>query len=78
VTAQIALIGVSNVTLEGLQRALELAELGEVQNAYSVLDRTHQPLVAHLGENLGAAEVELSDADLAALDDVTPAPVAHS
>ena len=33
------LIGVSNVTLEGLRSAAELTELGEVQNAYSVMDR---------------------------------------
>jgi pyridoxine 4-dehydrogenase len=39
------LIGVSNVTLEGLQRTLELTEIGEVQNAYSILDRRHEPLV---------------------------------
>jgi pyridoxine 4-dehydrogenase len=140
------LIGVSNVTLEGLKRALELAEIGEVQNAYSVLDRTHEPLVdlcrereiafvpffplgsafaggpkrlaadpaisgiaakhdvtpsqvalawllaryermllipgttslAHLEENLGAADVELDEDDLAALQEVRPDPVAHS
>ena len=39
------LIGVSNVTLAGLQRAAELVDLGEVQNAYSVMDRTNEPLV---------------------------------
>jgi len=39
------LIGVSNVTLEGVRRALELVELGEVQNAYSIADRTHDPIV---------------------------------
>ena len=40
------LIGVSNVTLEGLQSAAELVEdLGEVQNAYSIMDRTNEPLV---------------------------------
>ena len=39
------LIGVSNVTLEGLRRAAELTELGEVQNAYSVMDRSNEPLV---------------------------------
>ena len=39
------LIGVSNVTLEGLQSAAELVDLGEVQNAYSVMDRTNEPLV---------------------------------
>ena len=39
------LIGVSNVTLEGAQRALDLVDVGEVQNAYSVLDRTHEDIV---------------------------------
>jgi aryl-alcohol dehydrogenase-like predicted oxidoreductase len=45
------LIGISNVTLEGLHRAAELTELteltelGEVQNAYSIMDRTNEPLV---------------------------------
>jgi pyridoxine 4-dehydrogenase len=39
------LIGVSNVTVEGLERAVELTDPGEVQNAYSVLDRTNEALV---------------------------------
>jgi aryl-alcohol dehydrogenase-like predicted oxidoreductase len=39
------LIGVSNVTLEGLQKAAELVDLGEVQNAYSIMDRSNEPLV---------------------------------
>src|ERR1700744_1616906 len=39
------LIGISNVTLEGLQRAAELTELGEVQNAYSVMDGSGEPLL---------------------------------
>ncbi|MGI8712248.1 MAG: oxidoreductase [Solirubrobacteraceae bacterium] len=39
------LIGISNVTLEGAQRALELTEISEVQNAFSILDRTHEPIV---------------------------------
>ena len=39
------LIGVSNVTLAGLRSAAELTELGEVQNAYSVMDRSAEPLV---------------------------------
>ena len=34
-----------NVTLEGVERALELVDLGEVQNAYGVLDRTHEDIV---------------------------------
>lgn len=39
------LIGVSNVTLEGAARALELVDVGEVQNAYSLLDRSHEDIV---------------------------------
>jgi pyridoxine 4-dehydrogenase len=39
------LIGVSNVTLEGVERALELVELGEVQNAYSVVNHADDPIV---------------------------------
>ena len=39
------LIGVSNVSLEGVERALELVELGEVQNAYSVVNRVDEPIV---------------------------------
>jgi pyridoxine 4-dehydrogenase len=39
------LIGVSNVTLEGVERALELVDVQEVQNAYSILDREDEPIV---------------------------------
>ena len=39
------LIGISNVTLDGLHRAAELTELGEVQNAYNVMDRSNETLV---------------------------------
>src|SRR5207302_10064988 len=39
------LIGVSNVTLQGVERALELVDLGEVENSYSVLDLEHEPIV---------------------------------
>ncbi|WP_370552517.1 aldo/keto reductase [Conexibacter sp. CPCC 206217] len=39
------LIGVSNVSLEGARRALELVELGEIQNGYSILDRSAEPLL---------------------------------
>jgi aryl-alcohol dehydrogenase-like predicted oxidoreductase len=43
-------IGVSNVTLEGLELALEHVEVAEVQNAYSVLDRANEPLVDRCAE----------------------------
>jgi aryl-alcohol dehydrogenase-like predicted oxidoreductase len=39
------LIGVSNVSREGVERAIELVDLGEVQNAYSILDRADEPVV---------------------------------
>jgi aryl-alcohol dehydrogenase-like predicted oxidoreductase len=44
------LIGISNVTLDGLQTAAGMTELGEVQNAYSVMDRLNEPLVEHCAE----------------------------
>jgi aryl-alcohol dehydrogenase-like predicted oxidoreductase len=39
------LIGVSNVTLEGARAAVAQVDLGEVQNAYSVLDRHNEPVL---------------------------------
>jgi pyridoxine 4-dehydrogenase len=39
------LIGVSNVTLDGAQQAIEQTEIGEVQNAYSVIDRADEAMV---------------------------------
>jgi aryl-alcohol dehydrogenase-like predicted oxidoreductase len=140
------LIGVSNVTVEGVQRALELVELGEVQNAYNILDRADEAIVdlcrehaiafvpffplgsaftggpkalaadpaiagvaekhgaspsqvalawllarydrillipgttsvAHLEENLGAADVELDDDDLTTLEGVQPVALPHA
>jgi pyridoxine 4-dehydrogenase len=45
------LIGVSNVGREGAERALEQVELGEVQNAYSVLDREHEPVLEFCREH---------------------------
>ncbi len=39
------LIGVSNVTLEGAQRAIEQTEIGEIQNSYSVIDRSDEPIL---------------------------------
>jgi pyridoxine 4-dehydrogenase len=40
------LIGVSNVTVEGAEQAVGLVDdIGEVQNAYSILDRANEPLV---------------------------------
>ena len=38
------------MTLEGVEQALELVDLGEVQNAYSVLDRTHEDIVEFCSE----------------------------
>ena len=40
------LVGVSNVTLEGARAAVELEDsLGEIQNAYSMLDRHNEPVL---------------------------------
>src|SRR5215218_1916422 len=39
------LIGVSNVSREGAEKALELVELGEIQNSFSVINRGQEPLV---------------------------------
>jgi pyridoxine 4-dehydrogenase len=39
------LIGVSNVDQVRLEQALELVELGEVQNSYNVIDRRDEPLL---------------------------------
>ena len=39
------LIGVSNVTLDIVESALGLVDLGEVQNAYSILHREHDPII---------------------------------
>jgi aryl-alcohol dehydrogenase-like predicted oxidoreductase len=42
------LIGISNVTLEGAEFAIEQTEpgqIGEIQNAYSVIDRADEPIV---------------------------------
>lgn len=39
------LIGISNVTLEGAQRAVAQTEIGEIQNSYSVIDRSAEALV---------------------------------
>ena len=140
------LIGVSNVTVEGVERALELVELGEVQNAYNILDRSDEAIVdlcrehaiafvpffplgsaftggpkalaadpaiagvaekhgaspsqvalawllarydrillipgttsvAHLEENLGAADVELDDDDLTTLEGVQRVALPHA
>jgi pyridoxine 4-dehydrogenase len=39
------LIGVSNVALADVEQALELVDVAEVQNAYSILDRKDEPIV---------------------------------
>jgi aryl-alcohol dehydrogenase-like predicted oxidoreductase len=39
------LIGISNVTLDCARRALDLADISEVQNSYSVIDRSHESIV---------------------------------
>jgi pyridoxine 4-dehydrogenase len=44
------LIGVSNVTLGGLDRAVDLVDVASVQNAYSILDRSNESLVGRCAE----------------------------
>ena len=39
------MIGISNVTPEGFERAVDLVEISEMQNAFSILDRKNGPLV---------------------------------
>jgi pyridoxine 4-dehydrogenase len=39
------LIGVSNVTLEGAREAIAQAEIGEVQNGYSVINRSDEAIL---------------------------------
>jgi aryl-alcohol dehydrogenase-like predicted oxidoreductase len=39
------LIGVSNVEPADAERAMELVDVGEVQNSYSILDRAHESLL---------------------------------
>jgi aryl-alcohol dehydrogenase-like predicted oxidoreductase len=48
---KIDLIGVSNVNQEQLEQALELVTVGEVQNPYSVIDRSDDPLVELCAEH---------------------------
>jgi aryl-alcohol dehydrogenase-like predicted oxidoreductase len=46
------LIGISNATLDGVKMAFDLlGELGEVQNAYSILDRSDDPVVDFCDEH---------------------------
>jgi len=45
------LIGISNAGAKVLRRALELVELGEVQNAYSVVNRGHEDVLELCAEN---------------------------
>lgn len=42
---KLELIGVSNVSLAELERALELADIASVQNQYGLLDRKHEDLL---------------------------------
>jgi pyridoxine 4-dehydrogenase len=45
------LIGVSNVDVEGLERALGLVDVAEVQNAYSILDRSGEAVLDRASEH---------------------------
>jgi aryl-alcohol dehydrogenase-like predicted oxidoreductase len=39
------LIGLSNVTREEVEQALEIVDVGQVQNGYSILDRQHESVL---------------------------------
>jgi aryl-alcohol dehydrogenase-like predicted oxidoreductase len=45
VEGKLDLIGVSNVEPADAERAMELVDVGEVQNSYSILDRAHESLL---------------------------------
>jgi aryl-alcohol dehydrogenase-like predicted oxidoreductase len=44
------LIGISNVTSDDFERAVGLADIACVQNAYSILDRSHEDVLARCGQ----------------------------
>jgi len=43
-------VGLSNITVEHLREALDVTEIACVQNAFSLVDRTHAPLLELCGE----------------------------
>ncbi len=45
IAGKVGRIGLSEVTVDELARARELAEIVSVQNRYSVLDREHEPVL---------------------------------
>ena len=45
------LIGLSNASVERAQQAVELVELGEIQNSYSIIDRRDEPMVEFAREH---------------------------
>jgi aryl-alcohol dehydrogenase-like predicted oxidoreductase len=47
---KLELIGVSNVSVPELERALELADVASVQNQYGLLDRDHEDVLRASGE----------------------------
>jgi aryl-alcohol dehydrogenase-like predicted oxidoreductase len=47
----IRLVGVSNVSVEQIERARRVVEVAAVQNHYSLAERTHDDVVDHCGEN---------------------------
>lgn len=45
------LIGISNVTLDGLKQAAELVDIGEVQNEFSIINRSGEEMLDFCREN---------------------------
>jgi pyridoxine 4-dehydrogenase len=75
---RIELVGLSDVTVEQIERGREVLPIAAVQNAYNLSERRYDEVVdycsipgtlsiEHLKENLGALEVALSDSDYEAL-----------
>jgi pyridoxine 4-dehydrogenase len=45
VTGKVGRIGLSEVSVDQLDRAREIVEVGSVQNRYNLLDREHEPVL---------------------------------
>jgi hypothetical protein len=72
-------IGLSNVDLEQLRRALEIVEIVSVQNNYNVGNRESEPVLRHCEAN-GVAFIPyfpLDGGDLAAMKALQPVAGAH-
>jgi pyridoxine 4-dehydrogenase len=76
---KIRLVGLSNVSLEQLERAQEIVEIASVQNSYNVGDRRSEPVLEYC-ERSGIAFIPyfpLDGGDIAALETLAPIARAH-